>query len=105
MSLLQQLQEKETLNIDFHNHLQTGSSFRKEPKTFREKCINLFLEEGFSNLVEVADKVMTSPADMLYITNFGENDGRFEKWTSGEQLNLLVKAGYEVELGEYFIFF
>ena len=103
MSLLQQLQNKETLNIDFHNHLHTGSSFRKKPEGFKEKVINLFLEEGFSDLTGILDKVMDTELDILYVTNY--EDQRYETWTSEEQLEIAREAGYEIEQGDYFTFF
>ncbi|MCK4647603.1 hypothetical protein KAT24_01585 [Candidatus Pacearchaeota archaeon] len=101
--LLEELAKKKTLNIDFHNHLQTGSEFRKKPKTFKEKISNLFLEEGFSDLTGILDKVMETELDILYVTNY--EDQRYEIWTSEEQLQKAVNAGYEIEQGNYFTFF
>ena len=103
MSLLQQLQEKETLNVDFHNHLQTGSDFRKTPQTFKEKFRNLFLEEGISDLTEILNKLMDVELDVIYVTNYV--DSRYEEWTSVEQLQKAANAGYEIEQGDYFTFF
>ena len=103
MSLLQQLQEKETLNVDFHNHLQTGSDFRKTPQTFKEKFRNLFLEEGISDLTEILNKLMDVELDVIYVTNY--EDSRYEEWTSVEQLQKAANAGYEIEQGDYFTFF
>lgn len=45
--LLEELAKKETLNMDFHNHLYTGPALRQKPKNFKEWFKNLFLEEGF----------------------------------------------------------
>ena len=101
--LLEELARNKTLNVDFHNHLQTGSSFRKKPEGFKEKVINLFLEEGFSDLTRILDKVMNTELDVLYITNY--EDQRYETWTSEEQLQKVVNAGYEIEQGNYFTFF
>jgi len=100
--LLEQLAQKEELNIDFHNHLQTGSSFRQKPKNFKEWFKNLFLEEGFSSLTGILDRVRKTKTDVLYITNF--SDSRYEDWTSKEQIEIVKKAGYEIEQGEYYIF-
>lgn len=58
MSLLKQLSEKETLHVDFHNHLHTGSQLRQKPKGFKEGIKNLFLQEGFSNLGKILDNLM-----------------------------------------------
>jgi len=97
LSLLEkQVREKGTLNTDFHNHLQTGSLFRGKSK-------NIFIEEGFYNLPGILDRVAKTNLDVLYITNFA--DDRFESWTSNEQLNLAIEAGYEIQVGNYFIFF
>ena len=98
--LLEELAKKKTLNVDFHNHLQTGSDFRTKPKGFREKVLNMFLEEGFSDLTGILDKLMDSELDVLYITNY--EDQRYETWTSVEQLQRAVNEGYEIEQGDYF---
>ncbi len=104
--LLEQLAKKEELNIDFHNHLHTGSLLRQreKPKGFKEWFKNLFLEEGFSTLAGIFDRVMETPLDGLYVTN-SNYDSRYEDWTSQEQIELARKAGYEVEQGKYYIFF
>jgi len=103
--LLEQLAKKEELNIDFHNHLHTGSELRQKqkPKGFKEWFKNLFLEEGFSSLAGIFDRVMKTRLDVLYITNSNE-DTRYESWTSEKQLKEAVKAGYQIEKGEYYIF-
>jgi hypothetical protein len=101
---LLKLEEKETLNIGFHNHCQTGRHFRKKPMNLRERIRNLFLEEGFANLTGLLDKAMASKLDGLYITDFGD-EGRYKEWTSEEQLVLARQAGYEIEQGKYFTFF
>ncbi len=103
MSLLEELvKSKETVNVDPHSHGHTGSGLRKQPKTFGEKFFNLFIEEGFSNLVELFDRMRKTDLDILYLTNF--HDLRLEDWTSEEQLQLAKEAGYEIEQGEYYTF-
>ena len=102
MSLLKQLSEKETLHVDFHNHLHTGSQLRQKPKGFKEGIKNLFLQEGFSNLGKILDNLMKTDLNILYITN--SSDSRYEDWTSPEQLKIAEKAGYEIEQGDYYIF-
>jgi len=103
--LLEQLAEKKELNVDFHNHLHTGSALRtnEKPKTFREKVTNLFLEEGFSSLAGILDRVRQTPLDILYITN-SNLDSRYEDWTSAEQIKLAIQAGYQIEQGQYYVF-
>jgi len=103
--LLEQLAKKEKLNVDFHNHLQTGSSFRQtqKPKNFKEGFKNLLLEEGFSSLAGILDRVMKTKLDVLYITNSNE-DARYEDWTSKEQVEIAKKRGYEIEQGQYYTF-
>jgi hypothetical protein len=101
--LLEELAKKEKLNVDFHNHLQTGPFFRTKPKSFREWFKNLFLEEGFSNLTGILDKVMKTKLDVLYLTNFGD-ETRYEDWTSREQIKAAIDAGYKIEIGEYYVF-
>jgi hypothetical protein len=103
--LLEELAKKEKLNVDFHNHLQTGSNLRikEKPKSRGERVKNLFLEEGFSSLAGVLDRVMKTKLDILYITN-SNLDSRYEDWTSPEQLQLAVKAGYQIEQGQYYVF-
>jgi predicted metal-dependent phosphoesterase TrpH len=101
--LLEQLAKKETLKVDFHNHLQTGSFFRQKPKNFKEWLKNLFLEEGFSSLTGILDRMTKTDLDVLYITNSNE-DARYKDWTSEEQLEIAKKAGYEIEQGEYYTF-
>ena len=100
MSLLAKLAQKKRLKVDFHNHVQTGSSFKKKR---RKSLISILLGEGFNNLTEVADRLIKSKTDIIYITNF--LDSRYEDWTSQEQLELLRKAGYNVEVGDYYVFF
>ncbi len=104
--LLEQLAKKPELNIDFHNHLHTGSLLRQleKPKSFKEGFKNLFLEEGFSSLAGIFDRVMETDLDGLYITN-SNLDSRYEDWTSKEQIEIAIKNGYEIEQGGYFIFF
>lgn len=102
MALLEELAKKDKLNVDFHNHLQTGSYFRKKSKAFKEKIKNLFLEEGFSNLSEILEKIMKTNLDVIYVTNF--EDSRYEDWTSQEQIEIAKKAGYEIEQGDYYTF-
>ena len=103
--LLEQLAKKENLNIDFHNHLHTGSELRQKqkPKGFKEWFKNLFLEEGFSSLAGILDRMMKTSLDGIYITN-SNLDSRYEDWTSKEQLEIARKKGYEIESGEYYIF-
>jgi len=101
--LLEEIAKKKTINVDFHNHLQTGSAFRIKPKGFREKVLNMFLEEGFSELTGILDKVMKTELDVLYVTNY--EDQRYETWTSKEQLEIVREVGYEIEQGDYFTFF
>jgi hypothetical protein len=104
MSLLEELacnvQKKGNLNVDFHNHLQTGSSFRKKSKTLSEKLKNLFFDEGFDSLSDVLKKSMKTNLDVLYITNYA--DSRYEDWTSEEQIENARKQGYEMEKGDYY---
>jgi hypothetical protein len=104
--LLEQLARKSELNIDFHNHLHTGSELRQrqKPKGFKEWFRNLFLEEGFSSLTGIFDRVMQTKLDGLYITN-SNKDSRYENWTSAGQIKKAIDAGYEIEQGQYFIFF
>lgn len=103
--LLEQLAKKSELNVDFHNHLHTGSVLRekRKPKDLKEWVKNLFLEEGFSSLTGILDRVAKTKLDVLYITN-SNYDFRYENWTSEEQLELARKAGYEIEVGQYYIF-
>lgn len=101
--LLEQLAKKEELNVDFHNHLHTGSVLRQKPKSFKEWFRNLFLEEGFSSLTGILDRMMKTKLDVLYITNSNE-DSRYEDWTSQEQIEIAKNADYEVEQGQYYIF-
>ena len=103
MSLLEQLQDKKTLNVDFHNHLQTGGEFRRKPRNFKEKVVNLFLEEGVSDVIGLLKKMKKNDLDVIYITNY--EDSRAEDWTSEEQLYLAIQAGYEIEQGKYYTFF
>ena len=49
---LASFRKKENLRMDFHNHLQTGSNFRKKPKNLKERIKSLFTEEGFQDLGE-----------------------------------------------------
>lgn len=102
--LLEQLAQKEELNVDFHNHLHSGSSLRikMKSKSFKEWLINVFTEEGFSSLTGILDRIRKTKLDILYITNF--NDSRYEDWTSKEQIEAAKKAGYEIEQGEYYTF-
>ena len=100
--LLEEFAQKPTINIDFHNHGQTGSEFRKKQKGFANKLWSLLLSEGYSNLTNVLDKVRRSRVDILYLTNFSES--RFEDWTSEEQIKRAEKAGYQIEVGEYYVF-
>jgi hypothetical protein len=102
-TLLGEFAQKETLNADFHNHLQTGKDFRKKPKTFGEWVKNLFLEEGFSDLTGILDRVMKTKLDILYITN-SNLDSRYEDWTSSAQLENAARAGYQIEVGQYYVF-
>jgi hypothetical protein len=101
--LLEQLAKKEELNVDFHNHLHTGSLLRQKSKSFKEGFKNLFLEEGFSSLAGILDRVMKTELDILYITNSNE-DTRYEDWTSAEQMKIAIQAGYEIQQGQYYIF-
>ncbi len=101
--LLEQLAKKQELNVDFHNHLHTGSLLRQKPKNFKEWFKNLFLEEGFSSLAGILDRTMKTKLDVLYITN-SNLDSRYETWTSKEQIEIAKKTGYEIEQGEYYIF-
>jgi hypothetical protein len=94
--LLEELASKKTVNIDFHNHCQTGGKFKENESP---------LAEGFSNLVGLLDKIRKSSLDILYVTNYGGDDQRLENWTSPEQLHLAREAGYEVEQGDYYTFF
>lgn len=103
--LLEQLAKKEELNVDFHNHLHTGSLLRQleKPKGFKEWFKNLFLEEGFSSLTGILDRMMETSLDVLYITNSNE-DTRYETWTSVEQIKNAIQAGYEIQQGQYYTF-
>ncbi len=106
--LLEELTKNETLNIDFHNHLQTGSEFRKRPEKFKEKIKNLFLEEGFSDLTGILNKLMDTELDILYITDTVDGNGdnqRYINWTSDEQIQDAREKGYEIEPGKYYVFF
>ena len=102
--LLEQLAEKEKLNVDFHNHLHSGSLLRQteKPKGFKERVKSLLLEEGFSSLSGILDRVMKTKTDVLYITNF--SDSRYEDWTSVEQLKIAMQNGYKIEQGQYYTF-
>ena len=103
--LLEQLAKKEKLNVDFHNHLHTGSLLRQKekPKNFKEGFKNLFLEEGFSSLSGILDRIMETELDILHITN-SNLDSRYEDWTSLEQIEIAIQAGYQIEQGGYYIF-
>lgn len=103
--LVKKLSEKKSLRIDFHNHCHTGSSLRNKskPKGFREWFRSLFLEEGFSSLSGVLDRMIKKNLDVLYLTNTNE-ESRYEDWTSKEQIELAEKAGYEIEQGQYYVF-
>lgn len=103
MTLLEELAKNEELKIDFHNHGQTGSNFRKKPKNLREWIKGLFLSEGFDNLQHILEKMSNSELDVLYITNF--SDLRYENWTSKEQLDFAKLRGYQIEKGDYYTFF
>jgi hypothetical protein len=100
--LLEELSQKKTLNVDFHNHGQTGSDFRKEQIGFVNKLWGLFMTEGFSGLASVLDRVRNTKLDILYITNF--SDLRYESWTSKEQIENARKEGYQIEQGMYYTF-
>ncbi len=101
MSLLEELvTSKETVRIDFHNHIQSGKELREEnPKSFFKRIFG----EGFTSLVGLLNKMFKTSLDLLYITNY--EDSRAEDWTSPEQLQLAVQNGYEIEQGEYYTFF
>lgn len=103
MPLLEELARKEELRIDFHNHCQTGSSFRKKPKNFKEWLKNLFLSEGFSNVTGILERMEKKNLDVLYITNF--SDSRYEDFTNEKQLKIADAMGYEVEQAQYYTFF
>ena len=102
MTLLEELAKNKEIKVDFHNHGQTGSSFRKKEKGLKNKIKGLFLSEGFDNLPRFLDKIRNSGIDVLYETNFA--DSRYEDWTSPEQLGIAKLAGYQIEQGNYFTF-
>ena len=101
--LLEELAKKKELNVDFHNHLHTGSLLRQKSKNFKEGFKNLFLEEGFSSLAGILDRVMKTKLDILYITN-SNLDSRYEDWTSVEQIKIAIQAGYEIQQGQTYLF-
>jgi len=100
--LLEELAKKEELNVDFHNHGQTGSDYRKKEEGLGNKLWGLLLSEGFSDLTGVLDRIRNTDLDVLYITNF--SDLRYEFWTSQEQIENTRKAGYQIEQGMYYTF-
>jgi hypothetical protein len=103
MTLLEELVQKKEINVDFHNHGQTGHYFRKKEKGLWNSIKWLFLSEGFRDLPDFLDTLFNSNLDLIYKTNF--SDWGFEEWTSKEQLDLARLAGYQVEQGEYYTFF
>lgn len=105
MSLLEELAQKEEIRVDFHNHIHTGSELRQKqkPKNFREWFRNLVLEEGFSSLSGILDRMIEKNLDVLYLTNTN-SESRYEDWTSKENLEIARKAGYEIEQGQYYVF-
>jgi PHP-associated len=102
MTLLEELAKNKEIRIDFHNHGQTGSPFRKKQKGLKNKVKGLFLSEGFSDLSKVLDRLYKSGISILYVTNF--SDSRYEDWTSKEQIEIAKKVGYQIEQGEYYTF-
>jgi|GEM_PF-3059171 len=102
MSLLEQLAQKTELNVDFHNHGQTGSKFRQKPRGLLNKIKALFYSEGFNDLPELLDCIRNSKLDVLYLTNY--SDSRYEEWTSQKQIEKARAKGYEIEIGDYCVF-
>lgn len=102
MTLLEELAKTKEIKVDFHNHGQTGSPFRKKQKGLKNKIKGLFLSEGFESLSQLLGRIYKTDLDILYITNF--SDSRLEDWTSKEQLEIAKSAGYQIEQGDYYTF-
>lgn len=62
--LLEELALKKTLNVDFHNHGQTGNEFRNKKS---------LLAEGFSSLSDLLQRVHDSKLDIIYLTDTADN--------------------------------
>jgi hypothetical protein len=89
MSLLEELvKSKETVRIDFHNHIQRGDKPEQE-------------------LSDLFESVSDSKLDILYITDtvyLGGDNKRFLIWTSEERIEEAREKGWEVEVGPYYVF-
>jgi len=107
MALLEELAKKETLNIDFHNHGQTGNEFRKKQNGLYNRIKYLFLSEGFEDLSGLLERVAGSDLDVLYLTDTVDShkdNQRFLNWTGEEQIQKAIKDGWEIETGNYYVF-
>ncbi len=103
--LLEQLAQKPELHIEFHDHFQPGTELISEekPKSFKEGFNRFLLGKRFSSLAGILSRVGETDIDIVYVTNSNQ-DTRYENWTSPEQIELAVKAGYQIEQGEYYTF-
>ncbi|MDO8528492.1 MAG: hypothetical protein Q7S06_01210 [Nanoarchaeota archaeon] len=96
--LLEEIAKKETIRFDPHSHGQTGDKYRSK---------NSLLGEGFSKLTDLLERVANSGLDIIYITDTvvpNKDNQRFANWTNQEQIQKAVEDGWEIELGNYYVF-
>ncbi len=101
------LERNESLKVDLHNHGQTGNEFRQKPKGFWNRIKYLLLSEGYDNLSGLLERVASSDLDVLYLTDTVDShkdNQRFANWTNEEQIQKAIADGWEIEVGDYYVF-
>ncbi len=104
---LSELEKKDKLNVDFHNHGQTGDRFRKPRKELWSKIKGLIFDESPKGLYDILEKIKNSRLDVMYLTSSvlpNKDNQRYQQWTSHQELEKARQRGWQLEQGQYYLF-